>query len=260
MKFVPIGTTSFSDSRSILRVPSLASTNNSALDRSKNCSDYADGSSASTTDKQEGLSRPVSTTRMIVDYTGSPLRQYSVGLHLEQRKDPPAYVNYSPEELNLAANGWKLSSSSKSHGPWPDPRHAGAGKSVGNEGGMIVSAYSPLRIRSTRGARRHSLSSVSACNSSTSIRSCPTDESVMSRSRGFPISNRGKNRRSIAANPSAGRNYDSYSDREIVMLSDVNTASGTTSDHSLSTNTDMKYPRSVLKRKLPMAANSDFSC
>jgi hypothetical protein len=267
MKFAPIGTTSFADSRSILRVPSLASTNNTTVNRSKNGSELVDGDFASTSDNQDGLVRSISATRMIVDYTGSPLRQYAVGLHnsnavlpFGQRKGPPAYVNYSPEELNLTANGWKLSSSSKPRGPWTDPCTAGARQNTDNEGGQIGSPYSPHRIRSTRGARRHSLNSVSACNSSTSVRSSPTDETMMSRSRGFPVSNRGKSRRTVAANLVTSRNFESYSAGEIVMLSDVNTSSGAVSDRSLSTNTDIKYPRSVLKRKLPMAANSDVSC
>lgn len=257
---------SSTDSRSILRVPSLASTNGVAVNRSKNVSDYIDGSSGSATDMQDGLARSASTTRMIVDYTGSPLRHCSVGrnnsnavnMHFGQRNGPPAYVNFSPEEINLTANGWKLSSNSKSHGLWTDPRNVRATQNTENEGGQTLSPYSPLRIRSTRGARRHSLNSVSACNSSTSIRSSPSNDSAISRSRGFPISNRGKGRQTIVANPSVSRNYESFSEGEILMLSDVN-AAGTASDLSLSTNTDMKYPRSVLKRKLPMAANSEVS-
>lgn len=268
MKFAPVREGSFSDSRSILRVPSLASTNGAAVNRRMNVPDYSDVLSASSIDKQDELARDVSTTRMIVDYTGSPLRRYSIGLnnsnggnmHLGQRKGLPAYVNYCPEELNLTANGWKLSSSSKAQGPWTDARNAVAPQNMDNDSGQTVSPYSPLRIRSTRGARRHSLSSVSVCNSSTSMQSSPTEESAMSRSRGFPVSNRGKGRRTVVASSCASRNYEKFSDGgDIVMLSDTN-ASSEAVGHSLSTNTDIKYPRSVLKRKLPMAANSDASC
>jgi hypothetical protein len=240
MKFAPIGESnkpSFTDSRSLLRVPSLASSNGSAVVRSKIATDQIDGSSVSKTDKQDVLVRSLSSARNVVDYTGSPLCQHSA-----------CYVNYSPEELNLTANGWKLSSGSNTHGSWTGLYSAGATQTTVYEREQNAPPYSPLRIRSTRGSRR----------SNSSLRPNPSHESTMSRSRGFPISNRGKGLRTFVANSVANRNYDSYSEGEIAMLSDVNTALASTPDQSPSKNTDV-HLRSVFKRKLPMAATSEAS-
>jgi hypothetical protein len=271
MKFEPTADfmcSSFADSRSILRVPSLNSSTSSAPRASISVSDYTDDSPVDSTDNQSLYARPTASTRTIVDFTGSVLHQHVVGpqvnpasMRIGPKHGPPTYVNYCPEEINLTVNGWQLTSSSFSQRQRVGVNAAVTPEQQIGERGQNIPPYSPLRIHSSRGARRHSLGSISASNNNSALlRLSPTNELPVTSSRGFPISNRGKGRRSIITKSSATRTYDP--DGAVTMLADMKSTSSVASvappvDDSPGKHAEMKLLRSVLKRKLPMAASSE---
>jgi hypothetical protein len=253
IKFEPTERTASSsvamDTRSILRVPSL------------NSSASASASTARPTNLPEERSSVSSIG--ILDYTGSPLRQHTTAKYPANKflaghqLGPPAYVNYRPEEMNLTQDGWQLSSKYNGQGVWPGINGMMPSRKVIEIGHQTMSPYSPIRIRSSRGApRRHSMSS--SVNNSPSAVSSPLDDSstTTSSSRGFPISNRGMGRRKIVVSTSTtgtvkGHSLDNTND-EVVMLKNLTATNLPTSDESQDKSIEVKFPRSSLKRKLPL--------
>jgi hypothetical protein len=248
MKFTPnneaMASSLSADSRSILRVPSL-------------------NSSISISTRTAALSDQNERSVGIVDYTGSPLHHHSGQKHpvaankfiVGEQHGPPAYVNYRPEEMNLTPLGWQLSSKYNAQRNWAGGHLTVPSRLVG-ESGQIMSTYSPIRIRSSRGARRHSLGSVRPISSNVSLANMsPTNESSETPSRGFPVSNRGMGRRRIvAATNSKGHTNESTND-EVLMLAETKSFNSPTTNETTEINVETKFPRSVLKRKLPLMAS-----
>jgi hypothetical protein len=239
MKFEPFdGTVSSSlDTRSILRVPSLNSSTSASTTRPKNLPDHSIG---------------------IIDYTGSPLHQPTTTTYpTSHHVGPPAYVNYRPEEMNLTPDGWQFSSKYNAQGHWPGTNGIMSSRKVIEIGKQTLSPYSPIRIRSSRGAgRRHSLNN--SVNNSPSAIVSQLDESSTSTStvRGFPVSNRGMGRRNIVSTSSIGtkRHSPVCTNDEVVMLTNLTSTNVSTSGDSQEKRIETKFPRSVLKRKLPLMA------
>lgn len=246
MKFEPIdGSISSSlaiDTRSILRVPSLNSSTSASTTRPNNLSDHSVG---------------------IVDYTGSPLHQPTTTAHPANKylaghhARPPAYVNYRPEEMNLTPEGWQFSSKLNTHGNWLDTNGMTHSRKVIDIGKQTMSPYSPIRIRSSRGAgRRHSLSN-SVNNSPGAIPGQLDDSSTATPAvRGFPVSNRGMGRRTVVATSSLGTKRLSTvsTNDEVVILTNLKSTGISIKVDSQEKNIEAKLPRSVLKRKLPLMA------
>ena len=242
MKFEPVdGTTSSAlDTRSILRVPSLNSSTSVSTTRPKNLPDQTIG---------------------IIDYNGSPLHQPTTTTHPANKYlaghhvGLPAYVNYRPEEMNLTPEGWQFSSKFNAQGNWPGANGMIPSRKVIELGNQSLSPYSPIRIRSSRGAgRRHSLNN-SVNNSPSAIvsqlnESSPSTSSV----RGFPVSNRGIGRRNVVVSSSIGTKLSSpvCTNDEVVILTNLKSTKVSSSVDSQEKNNEAKFPRSVLKRKLPL--------
>lgn len=246
MKFEPVdGTISSSlaiDTRSILRVPSLNSSTSASTTRPNNLSDHSVG---------------------IIDYTGSPLHQATTAAHPANKylaghhARPPAYVNYRPEEMNLTPEGWQFSSKYNTQGNWPSTNGMMPSRKVIDIGKQTLSPYSPIRIRSSRGAaRRHSLSNSVTTSPSAIASQLDNSSTATSTVRGFPVSNRGMGRRTIVAASSIGTKQLSpvSTNDEVVMLSNLKSTTASTSLDSQEKNIEAKFPRSVLKRKLPLMA------
>lgn len=246
MKYEPMEETISSslamDTRSILRVPSLNSSTSTPSSRPNNLSEH------------EGRSSMNSIG--IVDYTGSPLHQQATKAHpaksflAAHQHGPPAYVNYRPEEMNLTPEGWQFSSKYNVQGNWP-----------GTNGLMppqnVVEMGQHIRIRSSRGAPRR-LSLNSSINNSPSSITRQLDEpstvTVSSSSRGFPVSNRGMGRRTVVVTSSVatkGLPSDRTND-EVVMLTNLKKTTVSASEDLPEKSNESKFPRSVLKRKLPL--------
>jgi hypothetical protein len=250
MKFEPIyekmAASLSADSRSILRVPSLSS-------------------STSATTPHKSLSDQKERSVGIVDYTGSPLHRHSVTSHpadvnkfnVREQHGPPAYVNYSPEEMNLTPVGWQLSSKFNAQRNWNSTNPMIPSRLVGDSG--RVATYSPMRIHSSRG-RRHTMGGAGhVCNNALIVNMSPSHDSSETTKRIFPVSNRGMGRRRIVAvSNTKGEGYESSNGDEVVMLANVKSPSSPianeTSESSVSI--ELKVPRSVLKRKLPMMTSS----
>lgn len=247
MKFEPIdGTISSTlalDTRSILRVPSLNSSTSNSTTRPTNLPEA-----------------PSSISSVgIVDYTGSPLHQHTTTAHPASKflgghqLGPPAYVNYRPEEMNLTPDGWQFSTKFNGQGNWSSANAMIPSPKVIEIGQQTMSPYSPIRIRSTRGVpRRHSLSN--SVSSSLSTSQMDDSNTTTSSSRGFPVSNRGMGRRKIGSSSSNATEVHSSTktNDEVVMLTNLKSNTFPTSDDSQGKSIEAKYPRSALKRKLPL--------
>jgi len=278
MKFAPEnveGLIKVDDSRSILRVPSLATAG----------SNDAPSSSSEHQDKDPARNSSNSSAAGGSSYTGTPphhhaannTRHRSPFAHrgaaaswgtspssVRSAVGPPIYVNYRPEEMNMAANTevWQYypgKAAPPPPGSWMHG-HAAAQHPGAQQGGNVraqgMPPYSPIRIRSTRGApRRLSLSS----NAAASIRHTPSGDSsstVPSAStRSFPVSNRGKGRRHVAASLSSKSvASDVGSSETLTMLQNKKPDTTTTEAGGGSAEGDRS--RSPLKRKLPLASST----
>jgi hypothetical protein len=261
MRFTPASestkSTASLDSRSILRVPSLTSTAGSADTRQNVTSEHEDR--APVLSDAEIRARTISGA--VADFPGTSLRHHSFvarngagwaqsSSSMRTARGPPVFVNYRPEEMNLTSEGWQFGSSSQAPAQWmgghpTTPPHQDGARS------QSMPPYSPIRIRSGRGARRISL------NTSASLRSGPTSNDAPTR--GYPVSNRGIGRRNVAATMLI---KSSVSNDEVMMLAKAESKEATDMEvASAEKHADAKLPRSVLKRKLPLmsAASTEQS-
>lgn len=246
MKFEPSeGMTSSSlalDTRSILRVPSLNSSTSTPSSRPNQMSEREE--------------RSAMNAIGIVDYTGSPLHQQSAKAHLAKsflvahQRGPPAYVNYRPEEMNLTPEGWQFSSKYNVQGNWPGTNGLIPPQNV-------VEMGQHVRIHSSRGAPRRLSFNNSINNSPSSITrqlDDPSTVTVTSSSRGFPVSNRGMGRRTVVVTSTVAtkRLPSANTNDEVVMLTNLKKTTVSTSEDPPEKSKEAKFPRSVLKRKLPL--------
>jgi hypothetical protein len=145
--------------------------------------------------------------------------------------------------MNLTAEGWKLSQhTNQAPGQWQMGCHPATHPQQLGLRTQGMPPYSPIRIRSGRGARRLSL------NSNASVHTGPSNETP---TRSFPVSNRGKGRRHVAAALSSKTNAGND---EVAMLSKFENQEAPASDAAAEQQqVEAKLPRSVLKRKLPLS-------
>jgi hypothetical protein len=280
MRFAPQGESKFSssssvDSRSILRVPSLNSNSGSADTRH---TDERDDDVPSETDRNGN-----SKSSAVTGFKGPSSRRHSFAVHngmwaasplgnLRSTHQPPVFVNYRPEEMNLTPDGWQLSSNNNQTPPasWMNGQHLttppqpiGSGRANG------MPPYSPIRIRSARGARRLSINGNAIHHHSPPNGILPPPQHQPNEtlsSRGFPVSNRGMGRRNVAATLSAKSHQ--MKSTELAMLS-KNSTSAEPPQESVAMDVvvaaaavapakseDAKQPRAVVKRKLPLMSTA----
>lgn len=259
------------DSRSILRVPSLATAG----------SGETPSPGADPQDKDQGRSSASSS------YTGTPptnARHRSPFGHrgggwatspssVRANVGPPIYVNYRPEDM---AEAWAHQYSNypgkqgpPTPGPWmhshagPTPHHGVGGNAAALHSPQGMPPYSPIRIRSGRGARR--------MTASAGIRHSPSSESTStvstmaaSSTRSFPVSNRGKGRRNIAASLPNNIKSSSHNNPEgsegLTMLAKMGEQQQQQQQElkpqeTGSTNEESER-RNILKRKLPLSSSA----
>jgi hypothetical protein len=275
MRFAPQGESKFSsnssvDSRSLLRVPSLNSNSGSA---DKRHTDERDDDAPSEADRNGH-----SQSSVVTGFKGPSSRRHSFAVHngmwaaspsgmLRSTRQPPVFVNYRPEEMNLTPDGWQLSSNNNQTPPasWMNGQHLTTPPQQigGRANGMPP--YSPIRIRSARGARRLSINGNAIHRHSSPIGILPSQQPPNETlpSRGFPVSNRGMGRRNVAATLSAKSHQ--MKSTELAMLSKASTAEPPESiamDVAVAASTvatkgeDVKQSRAVVKRKLPLMSTA----
>lgn len=206
------------DSRSILRVPSLASTAGSHETRPSARSEHEDCALALFEAKHQARSN----NSNVRDFTGTPMRRQSIlvangsspwatpPVRMHSGHGPPVFVNYRPEEMNLKAESWPFHPTNQAPVQWMGGGHPTTPPQRLGVRTQGMPPYSPIRIRSGRGARRLSMGN----NNAPHVTSGPSTDPSPSKS--FPVSNRGMGRRNVAA--ALSRQANAGND-ELTMLS-----------------------------------------
>ena len=270
------------DSRTILRVPSLATAGSS--DTPSLSADPQDKDPAPSNYSGNAPATPRHRTRF--GHRGGSAGVWGTPpSSVRSNTGPPIYVNYRPEDM-VTTEGWAAHApySYPSKQPQPQPpsssnawMHAQGlhgSTNVHTTTHQAMPPYSPIRIRSGRGARR--LSNASAVRHTSSFESASTAASAVPPPRTFPVSNRGgKGRRtdfSSNSNFSTPTSMKSIADgsEALTMLAKMG------EQHQLlqqqqqqqhheqqqllksgdSTHVDETERRNVLKRKLPLSNSS----
>lgn len=257
---------------SILRVPSLTSTTGSSEHRP-----HLEDGSSSEVRKQHTRNNSVATDLTLSTtspatrspqfgshgWTSSPS-----GMHGVNAGPPPVFVNYRPEEMHLAREAWQFYGTSKTS-PHHHPAHH-PGQWMPSEHGALrtqgMPPYSPIRIRSARGARRLTL------HGTPSRESPPLTAAAAAATRGF-VSNRGKGRRVVASTLSS-QTRSNAANEDVEMLAsqqqqqqpeESNTKEEAKDEETPAPSPPPKAekqerPRPTsLKRKLPFAATKSSS-
>jgi len=256
------------DSRSILRVPSLATA----------------GSGETPSSGHDSQDKDLARNSASSSYTGTPptnARHRSPFGHrvggwatspspVRANVGPPIYVNYRPEDI---AEAWAHQYSNypgkqgpPPPGPWmhahaPTPPNGVGGNSAALRTPQGMPPYSPIRIRSGRGARR--MSNSTAIRHTSSSESIATASTVAASStRSFPVSNRGKGRRNIAATLSSNCKSSSSSPEGseglnmLAKMGEQHQQQQQLKPQETTTTNEESERRNILKRKLPLSSST----
>ena len=202
------------DSRTILRVPSLATAGSSETPSSGPDAQDKDHSRDSACSSFSGTSPTNPRHRSPFGHRGGSVNGWSTSPSPGRANvGPPIYVNYRPEDM--MTESWAAhsaytysgkqphpqplnSSTAWMHGQGPPPTPHGSSNLRNNGAPQGMPPYSPIRIRSGRGARR--LSNASTIRHASSSESVSTTVMPAAPARTFPVSNRGgKGRRTLMA-------------------------------------------------------------
>lgn len=265
MKFAPeivqSGKLSSSDnSRSILRVPSLATSGSNDAGSGRELpleNEYTRSNGSSYTGTPpHGRHRSPSEHRSPGGWVSSPSSYHSL------MGQPPVYVNYRPEEMNIMESTRQYCTG-KAMQPGPHqpnlwmhsrplstvhPQHVRS---------QVMPPYSPIRIRSGRGAHRMSINNISSSNGNhATIRSTSSGESLSNGStiaskRLFPVSNRGKGRRNVATTIHVHSSSATDGSESLNMLAHF---------EERDKMEEAERSSSDLKRKLPLTSSSMGPC